>query len=102
MAPHFPPHRLVELHYGGYSGKCLHVSMMCASDVSLQFFFMPDSPVSVKWLNDRERAIAVQRVADHQLGVKNSTYKSINCSNAFANLDTDHLKWEQVSCYQYE
>jgi hypothetical protein len=35
---------------------------------------MPDSPISVKWLNDRERAIAVQRVADHQLGVKNSKY----------------------------
>jgi hypothetical protein len=35
---------------------------------------MPDSPISVKWLNDRERAIAVQRVAENQLGVKNSTY----------------------------
>jgi ACS family allantoate permease-like MFS transporter len=44
------------------------------SDLELQFFFMPDSPISVKWLNDRERAIAVQRVADHQLGVKNSKY----------------------------
>jgi hypothetical protein len=42
------------------------------ADLELQFFFMPDSPISVKWLNDRERAIAVQRVADHQLGVKNS------------------------------
>jgi hypothetical protein len=35
---------------------------------------MPDSPISVKWLNDRESAIAVQRVADHQLGVKNSKH----------------------------
>lgn len=51
-----------------------HLVDNCASDLKLQFFFMPDSPISVKWLNDRERAIAVQRVADHQLGVKNSKY----------------------------
>jgi hypothetical protein len=51
-----------------------HIISRCVSDWELQFFFMPDSPISVKWLNDRERAIAVQRVADHQLGVKNSKY----------------------------
>jgi hypothetical protein len=51
-----------------------HLISGCVSDWELQFFFMPDSPISVKWLNDRERAIAVQRVADHQLGVKNSKY----------------------------
>lgn len=33
---------------------------------------MPDSPQSAKWLNDRERAIAVKRVAQAQLGLKNS------------------------------
>jgi hypothetical protein len=51
-----------------------YLGYVCMSDLELQFFFMPDSPISVKWLNDRERAIAVQRVADHQLGVKNSKY----------------------------
>jgi len=32
---------------------------------------MPDSPVTVKWLNEREKAIAIKRLVDDQLGVKN-------------------------------
>lgn len=35
---------------------------------------MPDSPVSVSWLNEREKAIAIKRVSDDQLGVKNGVY----------------------------
>ena len=31
---------------------------------------MPDAPQSAKWLNERERAIAVKRVAQAQLGLK--------------------------------
>lgn len=65
---------------------------------------MPDSPISVKWLNVRERAIAVQRVADYQLGVKNSAYSSPETALVILLtqlLTTDHLKWEQVSCYRY-
>lgn len=33
---------------------------------------MPDTPVSAKWLTDREKAIAIKRVTEDQLGVKNS------------------------------
>jgi len=33
---------------------------------------MPDSPVTARWLNEREKTIAVKRLADDQLGVKNS------------------------------
>ncbi|EXJ69750.1 uncharacterized protein A1O5_06821 [Cladophialophora psammophila CBS 110553] len=40
---------------------------------------MPDSPVSVKWLTEREKAIAIKRLVDDQLGVKNT-----------------HFKWEQL------
>lgn len=97
MAPDFPPHWLVELCHCGRSGMFLDPPFGCASDVLLQFFFMPDSPVSVKWLNEREKAIAVQRVADHQLGVKNSTYRFSNIVRCLANSSTDHLKWGQVS-----
>ncbi|KAF9888585.1 hypothetical protein FE257_008517 [Aspergillus nanangensis] len=45
----------------------------------LMFLFMPDSPLSATWLSDREKAIAIKRVAKDQLGVKNT-----------------HFKWEQV------
>lgn len=41
----------------------------------LLYFFMPDSPLTVRWLNEREKAIAIKRVADNQLGVKNSEFK---------------------------
>jgi hypothetical protein len=43
-----------------------------AANLGSQFFFMPDSPVSARWLNEREKAIAIKRVTDDQLGVKNS------------------------------
>jgi hypothetical protein len=33
---------------------------------------MPDAPQSAKWLSERERAIAVKRVAQAQLGLKDS------------------------------
>ena len=52
---------------------------------------MPDSPLSVKWLNDREKAIAVQRVAENQLGVKNSKHGV--CKDAQAPLLTQLLTY---------
>lgn len=39
------------------------------------FFFLPDTPTDVKWLNDREKAIAIERVARSQTGVKNHVFK---------------------------
>lgn len=55
---------------------------------------MPDSPISVKWLNDRERAIAVQRVADFQLGVKNSTSCSLHSSDRLTDAIIDYRSSE--------
>ncbi|KIW92830.1 uncharacterized protein Z519_06679 [Cladophialophora bantiana CBS 173.52] len=52
--------------------------LSCITGVLL-YFFMPDSPVSVKWLTEREKAIAIKRLVDDQLGVKNT-----------------HFKWEQL------
>lgn len=52
--------------------------LSCITGIIL-FFIMPDNPLTVKWLSEREKAIAVKRVADFQIGVKNS-----------------HFKWEQV------
>ncbi|KAH8888918.1 MFS general substrate transporter [Thozetella sp. PMI_491] len=48
--------------------------LSCVTGVIL-YFFMPDSPLTAKWLNEREKAIAVKRVADFQLGVKNTQFK---------------------------
>jgi ACS family allantoate permease-like MFS transporter len=39
------------------------------------WFILPDSPVSARWLNDRERIIAVQRLKSNKTGVKNTHHK---------------------------
>lgn len=35
---------------------------------------MPDTPEKEKWLTERERAIAIHRVAEDQLGHKDSAF----------------------------
>jgi hypothetical protein len=41
--------------------------------------FLPDSPVTAKGLNEREKRVAVERLRDNQTGIENK-----------------HLKWYQV------
>lgn len=60
---------------------------------------MPDSPISVSWLNSREKAIAVKRVSDDQLGIKNSTFHIALSRTIIHELTCVSLasyKWEQV------
>ncbi|OQE39029.1 hypothetical protein PENCOP_c007G08281 [Penicillium coprophilum] len=57
----------------------LTIGLLSSLTGVLMFLFMPDAPQSAQWLNERERAIAVKRVAQAQLGLKNT-----------------HFKWEQV------
>ncbi|EXJ86765.1 hypothetical protein A1O3_03719 [Capronia epimyces CBS 606.96] len=42
---------------------------------TIMFFFLPDTPSEVTWLNERERAVAIERVAKDQTGIKNTTFK---------------------------
>ncbi|KAJ7215513.1 major facilitator superfamily domain-containing protein, partial [Mycena pura] len=39
------------------------------------YFFLPDSPASARFLTQRMRILAVQRVAGNQLGIKNKRFK---------------------------
>ncbi|ORY21526.1 putative allantoate permease [Naematelia encephala] len=41
----------------------------------LMGFFLPDSPVSARWLTERQRVVAVMRLKNNQTGVENKTYK---------------------------
>ncbi|EGV62092.1 MFS general substrate transporter [Yamadazyma tenuis ATCC 10573] len=41
----------------------------------LEFFLLPDSPVSCRYLNEREKAIVIDRVRKNQTGVKNTKFK---------------------------
>jgi hypothetical protein len=38
------------------------------------WFFLPDSPSKAKFLNHRERLIAVKRVAGNETGIKNKSF----------------------------
>jgi len=60
----------------------------------LVYFFIPDSPVNARWLNDREKAIAVERVARAQTGLKNTTWKWKQCIEAL----TDIKVWLMITC----
>ncbi|KAJ9295635.1 hypothetical protein DTO217A2_8990 [Paecilomyces variotii] len=42
---------------------------------ALMFFVLPDSPADAKWLSDREKVVAVERLRDEKLGMENKTWK---------------------------
>lgn len=39
------------------------------------WFFFPDSPVDARFLTEEEKVLAVKRVAEAKLGVKNKKFK---------------------------
>lgn len=46
--------------------------------------YMPDSPITAKFLNDRERRIAVERLKGNQTGVANKHLKVLTSSESFS------------------
>ncbi|KAL2436813.1 putative transporter [Exophiala dermatitidis] len=49
-------------------------------------YFMPDSPVTAKFLNDREKRIAVERLTSNQTGVENKHLKPYQVLEAFTDI----------------
>lgn len=47
------------------------------------FLWLPDSPLNAKFLNDRQRAIAIERLRGNRTGVKNSEFKWYQVREAF-------------------
>lgn len=41
----------------------------------LLYFFLPDRPTTAWWLSDREKIIAVKRLAENRTGVENKQLK---------------------------
>jgi hypothetical protein len=39
------------------------------------FLFLPDSPLNAKFLNERERSIAFERLRETRTGIKTSQFK---------------------------
>lgn len=47
------------------------------------YWLLPDSPTTARFLNERQRYIAVQRVKKNQTGIKNRTHKRYQVWEAF-------------------
>jgi MFS transporter, ACS family, allantoate permease len=47
------------------------------------FWWLPDSPTNCRFLNERERAVAIHRVKDNQTGIKNREHKRYQVWEAF-------------------
>lgn len=54
----------------------------------LMFFLLPDSPVSCRYLSDREKAIIIDRVRKNQTGVKNTKFKKEQFIQTLCDLKT--------------
>lgn len=48
--------------------------------------FMPDSPVTAKFLNNREKRIAVERLKSNQTGIENKHLKPYQVKEAFMDI----------------
>lgn len=42
---------------------------------TIMFFVLPDSPADARWLSDREKVVAVERLRDEKLGMENKHWK---------------------------
>lgn len=51
--------------------------------------FLPDSPVKAKFVNDRQKAIAIERMRADQTGIENKHFKKEQMIEAF----TDPKTW---------
>ncbi|RFU28624.1 hypothetical protein B7463_g7719, partial [Scytalidium lignicola] len=80
------------LSYGmGHTHSAVHqwqlVFLLCGAITIawavVVFFFLPDSPTSAKFLTEREKSIAVERLRDNRTGVKNTVFKVSQAIEAF-------------------
>ncbi|KAF9036441.1 MFS general substrate transporter [Hymenopellis radicata] len=69
-----PSWALIFLVYIGSYYYCLGIYIL---------LMLPDSPVTAPFLDDRQKAIAIKRVAENKTGIKNKTFKLYQAVQAF-------------------
>ena len=52
------------------------------------YFFMPDSPLKTKILNEEEKLVAIERLRANQMGIENDVWKWEHVKEAFMDLKT--------------
>ncbi|PWW80311.1 MFS general substrate transporter [Tuber magnatum] len=61
----------------------LIIGALCSLWGVIMFMFLPDSPVSARFLTEEERRMAVERFRDDQTGIENKTLKPYQIREAF-------------------
>ncbi|KAL7270154.1 hypothetical protein RUND412_007144 [Rhizina undulata] len=61
----------------------LIIGALCAIWGVVMFLFLPDSPVSAPFLNDKQRRMAIERLKGNQTGIENKTFKLYQVKEAF-------------------
>lgn len=59
------------------------IGAVCAVWGLVMAIFLPDSPVTCRWLTDREKRIVIERLRENQTGVENKTLKPYQILEAF-------------------
>lgn len=60
--------------------------------------FLPDSPVSAKFISEREKAIAIERLRSNQTGIENKTFKREQMIETFKDPKTWLMFWFNIFC----
>lgn len=50
------------------------------------FFFLPDSPISARWLSEEEKVLAVERIRTNQQGIGSKEFKWYQFREAFTDV----------------
>ncbi|KAK4947979.1 hypothetical protein LTR10_013032 [Elasticomyces elasticus] len=62
------------------------------------WLFFPDSPLTAKFLNDREKSIAIQRLKDNRTGVTNTEFKKEQLIEALTDVKVWYGFFYAIAC----
>ncbi|KAH7370950.1 major facilitator superfamily domain-containing protein [Rhexocercosporidium sp. MPI-PUGE-AT-0058] len=87
---------LLSYGFGHIKSKALHsyqiiflaCGLLTVVFSVIVFLFMPDSPVDAKFLNERDRLLAVERLRANQMGVVSTTWKWEHVTESMLDIKT--------------
>jgi len=66
----------------------LIIGTLCCAWGIVLFIFLPDSPVTAKFLSQSEKRMAVERLRENQTGIENKHFKTYQVMEAFTDYKT--------------
>jgi ACS family allantoate permease-like MFS transporter len=62
------------------------------------YFYMPDTPITAKFLNEREKTIAVERLRENRTGIANSEFKKEQVYEALLDVKVWYGFFYAIAC----